>query len=297
MNRRPVSVRWLPAAAGCLGLLVLGAAATGRAQLPPREPLPWDVLARPAERQALVLDAARFTDPDVGWRAQRLGMAAFWPRGPVGCLFLRLAWYSLDTGPATATTRWPDLVVPGTTHAPAGETAVGWGSPEVGWLSRLPMGGLGVWQYAVAAALPLGRDELYPYASSSMPFRFQVRRPVRLGPRLAGGLMAGLVVTLDSGRDRLQSRAYPGGASAALDLVWRQSERGALTLVLAAESGGGASALQPSLAWRVPAGGRRELTLGLRRDLSGAADRAYTTEAWLAWTIRAAAAPPPAVAK
>jgi hypothetical protein len=277
--------------------VVLGAAATGRAQLPPREPLPWEILASPAGRQALALDAARFTDPQAGWRAQRLGFAAFWPRGPVGCLFLRTAWYALDTGEASATTRWPHLAVPGDETAPGGDTAVGWGSPEVGWLSALRVDSHGVWQYAFAAALPLGRDELYPFASTSLPFRFQLRRTVRLGGRLEVGALAGLVVVLDSGRDRLQPAAYPGGTSAALDLVWRQSARHALTIALAAESGGGALACQPSLAWRLPAGGRRELTLGLRRDLAAAADRSYTTQAWLSWTIRPAPVAPPAVAK
>lgn len=298
MSRRPAGGGWRPWPALCLFAVVLGAAVTGRAQLPPREPLPWEILASPAGRQALVLDAARFTDPQVGWRAQRLGFAAFWPRGPAGCLFLRTSWYALDTGEAPVTTRWPHLVVPGGETAPGGDTAVGWGSPEVGWLSALRVDNHGVWQYAFAAALPLGRDELYPFASTSLPFRLQLRRTVRLGGRLEAGALTGLVVVLDSGRDRLQPAAYPGGTSAALDLVWRQSARHALTIALAAESGGGALALQPSLAWRLPAGGRRELTLGLRRDLAAAAaDRSYTTQAWLSWTIRPAQIAPPAVAK
>ncbi|MHB8078956.1 MAG: hypothetical protein ACYDIE_06860 [Candidatus Krumholzibacteriia bacterium] len=288
----------MPASVLSLLAALLGAAATGRAQLPPREPLPWEVLARPAERQALVLDASRFTDPAVGWRAQRLGVAAFWPRGPSGCLFLRAGWYALDTGNTPVSARWPALTVPGVAAAPpTGDTAVGWGSPEVGWLSTLQIGSLGVWQYAFVAALPLGWDELYPFASTSLPFRFQLRRPVRLGDRLEGGVLAGLVVVLDSGRDRLDPAAYPGGTSAALDVVWHQSARHALTFALAAESGGGASALQPSLAWRLPAGGRREVTFGLRRDLSGVADRAYATQVWFAWTIRSAVPAPPAVAK
>jgi len=297
VSSRPAGGGWRPLPARCLFAVILGAAATGRAQLPPREPLPWEILAPPSGRQALMLEAARFTDPDVGWRAQRLGFTAFWPRGPAGCLFLRAAWFAVDTGEAPVTTRWPHLAVPGDEPVPEGNTAVGWGSPEVGWLSALRLGGLGVWQYAFAAALPLGRDELYPFASTSLPFRCQLRRPVRLGGRLEAGALVGLVVVLDSGRDRLQPAAYPGGTSAALDLVWRQSARHALSIALAAESGGGALALQPSLAWRLPAGGRRELTLGLRRDLADAADRSYTTQAWLSWTIRPAPGAAPTVAE
>ena len=297
MSRRPARPRRWPSPALGLVALLLGAAAPGRAQLPPREPLPWEILAPPSGRQALELAAARFTDPDLGWRAQRLGLSAFWPRGSTGCLFLRAAWLALDTGEAPVIARWPALAFPADETAPQGDTAVGWGSPEVGWLSTLQLGRLGVWQYAVAAALPLGQDELYPFASTSQPMRFQLRRQARLGGRLEAGALIGLVVTLDSGRDRLQPEAYPGGTSGALDLVWRPSARRALTLALIAESGGGAHSLQPSLAWRLPAGERRELTVGLRRELADEADRPYATQAWLAWTIRSAPAAPVAVAK
>ncbi len=297
MSRRPDAGGGRVRPAVCLFAVLVAAAATGQAQLPPRDPLPWEILAAPAGRQALGLEAARFTDPDSGWRAQRLGFAAFWPRGPAGCLFLRMAWYALDTGGAPVALRWPALDVPGEEAAPGGDTAVGWGSPEVGWLSSIRIAGLGACQYALAAALPLGRDELYPFASTSLPFRFLLRRPVRLGGTFEAAVLAGLVVVLDSGRDRLQPEAYPGGTSAALDLSWRRSARRALTLSLAAESGGGLLAVQPALAWRLPAGGRSDLTFGLRRDLADSGERSYATQAWLSWTLRSAPAAAPAVAK
>lgn len=266
------------------------------AQLPYRPALPWaDALASPA-RSAVHFEADLFLDGDRDWQAQRLGVTGTIARGG-GVLFLRLPWCALDTGGLPVRERWPDVLGE---DAPAdwpGEArSAGWGSPEAGWLGpvRLPL--LGRVHGGLAAALPAGKNALYPFASTAMPVTVQVRRAVAVGGawELAG--LGGGTFYLGRGRSWMQGSAHPATALVGCALARAPAARRSVQLTLEEERGEGRRSSRIGLLWRIPAGTRQALSLLVQRELASGADRPFAVRwavAWSAWSGSPAPAPSP----
>lgn len=266
------------------------------AQLPYRPALPWaDALASPP-RSAVHFEADLFLDGDRDWQAQRLGITGTIARGG-GVLFLRLPWCALDTGGLPVRERWPDVLGE---DAPAGwpgeARSAGWGSPEAGWLGpvRLPL--LGRVHGGLAAALPAGKDALYPFASTAMPVTVQLRRAVAVGGgwELAG--LGGGTFYLGHGRSWMEDSAHPATALVGCALARAPAARRSVQLTLEEERGEGRRSSRIGLLWRIPAGTRQALSLLVQRELASGADRPFAARwavAWSAWSGSPSPAPSP----
>lgn len=266
------------------------------AQLPYRPALPWaDALASPP-RSAVHFEADLFLDGDRDWQAQRLGITGTIARGG-GVLFLRLPWCALDTGGLPVRERWPDVLGE---DAPAGwpgeARSAGWGSPEAGWLGpvRLPL--LGRVHGGLAAALPAGKDALYPFASTAMPVTVQLRRAVAVGGgwELAG--LGGGTFYLGHGRSWMEGSAHPATALVGCALARAPAARRSVQLTLEEERGEGRRSSRIGLLWRIPAGTRQALSLLVQRELASGADRPFAARwavAWSAWSGSPSPAPSP----
>ncbi len=291
------AARLLPVAASVvLGLGLLPACLS--AQLPYTEPPPWSALDLPSTRRAVSFDAARYDDERAGWTAHRFALTVLLPQGSASCLFVRVPWFSLDTGGRSAPARWPDIVGPKAPAGwPGGERDVGWGSPELGVLSGLALPGAGSVQYSLAVGLPVGRDVLYPFASTNLPVWLRLRKPWRVGAAWSASLLAGRTWNLGSGRDVLASAAFPGAYAAALGLSRGVHERRALSLDLAMAWGGSRRLMTAGLAWRLPVGATDVFTISADRELLGRGDRPFATRIAVAWTFCGLTESKPAVAK
>ncbi len=254
-------------------------------QIPCRDPLPWLALGDSLRGPALVVEAARSEDGRTGWTARCFRTMGLLPRGSGGLLFFRLPIWAVDTADSSVIERWPALMLPEQTDWPGESRSAGAGSPEIGWLGPLRLPLLGRAQAGVAAALPLGRDALYPFASTSASLRLLLRRPFTFGKRCELGLLGGGVVALGATGDRLDGSAYPSGASAAIDMTWRGRDRRSLTLLALGEWGGGARMIAAGVGWRFPMGGGTDLALGLRHVLGEADDRPYAVMFTVGMTI------------
>jgi hypothetical protein len=277
-----------------LGLFHLPASA----QIPRREPPPWLGLEIRAARSSIAFEAARFNDQRVGWSAQRFALTVLVPQGSASCLFVRLPWLTLETGWRTAATRWPAIVgVKAPEGWPAEARNAGWGSPEVGALGGLGFPALGRLQYALAAGLPVGRDVLYPFASTSLPVTLQLRKPWRVGDRWQAWLMAGRTWNFGSGRKVLSSEAFPGTFAATLGLAHDPAQRRGLQLSLGGEWEAGRRLLTAGAAWRVPVGAADLFTLSADRELLGRGERPYALRIAAAWVFTGLGGTKPEVAK
>lgn len=266
------------------------------AQLPYRPALPWmDALASPP-RSAVHFEADLFLDGDRDWQAQRLGVTGTIARGG-GVLFLSLPWCALDTGGLPVRERWPDILGE---DAPAGwpgeARSAGWGNPEAGWLGpvRLPL--LGRVHGGLAAALPAGKNALYPFASTAMPVTVQLRRAVAVGGgwELAG--LGGGTFYLGHGRSWMEGSAHPGATLVGGALARAPAARRSVQLTIEEERGGGRRSSRIGLLWRIPAGTRQALSLLAQRELASGADRPFAVRwavAWSAWSGSPSPAPAP----
>jgi hypothetical protein len=258
--------------------------------------LPWHLLDEGPGGALLTLEAGRAQDPRTGWSARGLRVGGGLPRGS-GWLFLAFPLWSVDTGGLRAVSRWPELVSPGEEAWPGESAGAGAGNPELGLLAptRLPL--LGPAGCALAASLPFGRDALYPFASSGLTLRAQLRR--RFGaPRGSGfALAAGGAVALNSANGRLAAAAQAGGPGGVAELTVARPGGRALTLSLSHERGGGAQITLLGLVATLPAGRGRSVALAATRSLGPAHDRPYETRLALAWRGRGRPADSESVAK
>lgn len=219
------------AAAGC-ALLLCVAASTGLAQLPHLDPLPWFSPADSTSRLALVVQVDRGVDGQTEWSTNRVMLTALLPAGARGAWFLRMPYLSFDTAGLPVRVRWPGTT--GTEQPPGwpgGERLEGFGQIEVGGTGPLGLPGLGPWHFGLALGLPTGQNGLYPWSSTSLPLRLQLRRDLRPDGPWHLWLGGGYLLHLDAGGDKLDGSAFPNGWQVAgeLELVRRRGSSWHLT--------------------------------------------------------------------
>jgi len=296
--RRAPAGSAFPACVALLLSLLASPAPPASAQILRREPPPWIALEVPAARRAVAFDVARYNDARVDWSAQRFAVTVLLPQGTTSCLFARFSWLTLDTGARSAPARWPGIVGE---KAPAGWPAeardVGWGGPEVGTLGNLGLPLLGGLQYALQAGLPVGRDVLYPFASTSLPISVELRKPWRVGSAWETSLRAGRTWNLGTGRDVLASDAFPRTFTAGLDLARHPHERRAIVCDLAAEWGDGRRLMTAGIVWRLPVGATDAFALSAEREVLGRDDRPFALRIAATWLFAGLAEAKPPVAK
>lgn len=276
-----------------LGLaFAAGLASPCAAQLPYRPALPWaDALATPP-RSAVHFEADLFVDGDRDWQAQRLGVTGTIARGG-GVLFLRLPWCALDTGGLPVRERWPRVVGTGAPAGWPGEArSAGWGSPEAGWLgpARLPL--LGRVHGGLAAALPAGKNALYPFASTAMPVTAQLRRGVAVGRGWELAALGGGTFYLGRGLSWMGDSAHPGTALLGCAFARAPASRRSVQVTLEEERGGGRRSSRIGLLWRIPAGARQALSLLAQRELASGADRPFAARWAVVWSAWSGSRPP-----
>jgi hypothetical protein len=211
---RSRSVQWLRLAAFCF--LVFGSALIiprdAQAQLPHIDAIPWYTPADSTSRLALVVDIDRFHDSKFGWDVNRLLLTAILPAGDDGVFFLRLPLMTFDTGGLPLASRWPWVIGEGAPEGWPNEDRISsYGKIEVGINGpvKLP---LVTWvNYGLALGLPSGSDKLYPFSATGMPLRIALKKNLPLGRTTYLGLVAGYLAHMDSGKDNLDSYAFPDG--------------------------------------------------------------------------------------
>jgi hypothetical protein len=276
---RPLPIPILLASA----LLCSGLAA--RAQIPLLDPLPWPAPGREPSR-AVELAYDRLEDETTHWLAHRVGLAMVLPAGSSSSFFVRAHYVTFDSFGTTVLERWPALASEDAEPGwPFERRTVGFARPEVGVLGQLGLPLLGDAQFALALALPVGREELYPFSAASMPVRLALRRPVPLADRVLLTLTAGRILHVDSGRDVFTAEAYPGGNHLGAGLVWNLADRRSVRLDYVDESFEDARSSRLALEVRLPFSGLHSLHLRGERELAGRLVRAYATWITVAWHL------------
>lgn len=217
---------------GWMGLLllvlVLLRAPHAAAQLPHLDAIPWFTTADSTSRLALVVDLDRFTDSKFDWNLNRILLTGVLPAGDDATFFLRLPLLTFDTGDVTLAGRWPWVLgEDGQNGWPNEKRVSGFGQIEVGVTgpAKLP---LVKWvNYALALGLPTGSDRVYPFSSTSLPLRLELKKNVAVGSGAFLGLVAGYLWHMDSGRNYLDPTAFPSGyhLGASLDLFKGRGRR------------------------------------------------------------------------
>ncbi len=211
--------KWLDKRLGnSLGILVLLllftllAPAAVHAQLMHLDPMPHSAPADSTSRLALAVDLDRFSDRKFDWTASRILLTAVLPAGDAATFFLRLPHQTFGSGETPLASRWPWVLGPDGQAGWPGESRVsGFGKLEIGVTGPLVLPLVRGVDFGLALGLPSGSDRVYPFSSQSIPFRLQMRKPVVLRGDLQAGLQAGYLVHMDSGRDFLDSLAFPSG--------------------------------------------------------------------------------------
>jgi hypothetical protein len=295
MNRRRPGR--LAAAAALLSLAVLGDPLVRPAacQMVCLEPLPWPQKGPDAVARALHVGVARSQDEKTRWLAHAVSLLGLTPVGDRSALFVRVQYLSLDTAGWAAVDRWPSLRgEKAVAEWPLESRSVGFGSPEVGVLSASDLPGVGRWGIGASIVLPFGRDVLYPFASTSLPIRLELRRTVSLGDAWAASVGGGRTSIIDSARDNLAAEAFPAMTLVSLDLerAW-QAARWA-SVGWRGEWGGGGRSSRICVRWRLPAKEGSAIALDVERELAGSADRAFGTRISLALVFSGTAREPEA---
>ena len=224
------TARWW-ALGGILLLLAAGGLSLpreARAQLPHLDPIPWYTPADSTSRLALVVDIDRFRDAKFDWDLNRVLLTAILPAGDDGVFFLRMAHMTFDTGGLSLRGRWPWVMGEGAEDGwPNEDRIASFGQIEAGINGpvKLP---LVTWvNYGLALGLPSGSDRVYPFSSTSMPLRIELRKNLPLGRSTYLGLVAGYLSHMDSGKDFLDPSAFPSGyhLGASLDVFRGRGSR------------------------------------------------------------------------
>ncbi|MFO7654271.1 MAG: hypothetical protein R6X25_10680 [Candidatus Krumholzibacteriia bacterium] len=209
-------------------LLVLGFS-TGpvTAQVPYLDPLPWLPAFGREGRPALELGIGRFQDPSTGWAAGRIRLQGLLGSGPNSAAFVRVSYLSFDSDGLRVFERWPALLALEDEDAaawPHEDRVAGLGRTELGVLTSLRVPLVRTFRVGLAAGLPIGNEETYPFGGASVPLRVDLRKQWTLGGRAVLAVTGGGMLHLDSAADELDPGAYPGGWHAGADLVlnWRE---------------------------------------------------------------------------
>jgi hypothetical protein len=280
--------------AGLLSLLP--AARDAAAQVHHLDDLPWYTQADTLGRGGLAITYDQFRNGDTGWRTDRVGLMAHLGIGEHGVFYARVHFMRFDTAGYGVLARWPDLAYPGDEEGegavdptwPFESMIVGFSQPELGLMAPLATGQLGF-----AVGLPVGRDELYPMSSASLPLWLDWRRPLDPAGPFQGAVRVGVEHTFDSGREYLTADAFPGGFRYGAEAGLRWTSGHELLLDWSArELSDGRHIRRLRLTGLVPLGDRNVLALQLSRDLGGRADRYATWIASVAWRLPSRGADP-----
>jgi len=256
------------------------------------EPLPWDALTGDA---GFTFDAQRFDDPDSDWQVDAFGVMSVMSQGAANRIYLRWRHLTFHTGGRSVLERWPEAAPPLEEGEEPdlgwpGETAIaGWGRPELGLLAplRLPLLGAGI--FCGEVALPLARNDLFPFAARSASLRLALRRPFRLGDHLSCAVVCEQVVNMSPSGEELAGEVFPSLFAWGGSLAWDFARAGALRL--SARDAGDGECRRLRLTMQLPLGEDRSLVLGVMRGLGDAADRLFATRVTVAVSIGMAAPP------
>jgi len=255
-----------------------------KAQLPHLDAIPWFTPADSTSRLALVVEINRFHDPKFDWNLSRVLLTAVLPAGDDATFFLRLPHMTFDTGNITVAQRWPWVIgEEGKDGWPHEKRMSSFGQIEVGVTGpvKLPLTG-GV-DYALALGLPTGSDRVYPFSSTSLPLRLELKKIVPLARRTHLGLVAGYLSNMDSGRDNLTSEAFPSGyhLGASVDFYRGPGSRLGVTYDFHDRKSRLSQIVQ--VQWWLPWGDSGSLGFKVARELQGTLDRPaawYFTVGW-----------------
>jgi hypothetical protein len=262
------------------------------AQVPYLDPLPWFALPDSAAGQALLFHYDRFDDEKFNWTANRFGMTGVLPAGRQSCFFVRAHYLIFDTDKLAVLDRWPDAAGEDAEGWPGERRIVGWVRPEFGLLTHWSPPLLGRLKLGLSAALPVGRDELYPFTAASMPLRVNLRKVWQLSSAWGATLGTGYVQHLDSGRAFLDPAAFPSGQSTVAGLTWHHGSGASLDISWRQEFLDDRRTTRLAGHCWLPYRERHALGLIVQREMAGAVHRPYATLVGLVWRLNASGSQP-----
>ncbi len=166
---------------------------------------------------------------------------------------------------------------------PGGERLTGFGQLEVGASGPLGLRGLGPWRYGFALGLPTGQNALYPWSSTSLPVRLQLRRDLLPAGRWHLWLGGGYLLHMDASGDALASQSFPNGWQGTAELALLRGPGSSWHLTASVEDRNTRRSLLVGAAVWLP--WTRDASIGLRaaRELTDAADRPARWYLALSW--------------
>jgi hypothetical protein len=275
-----------------LGLLATcGWSLLAQAQVPYLDPLPFYARSDTAAGRILVVSYDRFDDEISHWAADRVGLTGILATGRRSCLFVRAHYLAFDSGELSTLQRWPQLADEAPSDWPGEHRMVGWTRPEVGVLAQLALPGLGETECVLAAALPVGRDELYPLSAASLPLRLLLGKSLVTAASWQAHLAAGQIIHLDSSRQWLQPEAFPSGTVLAVRCQWRPQGPRSVSVALSLQEELLGDRRSTNLGCQVwwPYGLQHAIGLSVQRELAGRAERSFGSLVTLSWRLQASA--------
>ncbi len=293
-RRRSARCAW--AGAACVILIGLFAAPAARAQVPRLDDLPWTAVADTASRRALTVSADRSWDNLTHWTASRLGLMATLPAGREGAVFLRVHLVHFDRDDLPALERWPQVAGESTADDPTWPRAryiTSWGQMQIGIVmpARLPL--VGHARMGILVGLPVGKEELYPFGSTSLPLVLDLRRGWRVTPAVEIALRAGIESTLDAAGDALAPDAFPDGHRFGAEAIWEPRTGRSFHVSFLERSFGGHATRRITAACWFPLHTRHMCGVAYTRDLGERSDRAGTDEVAVFWRFAGTPPAPP----
>ncbi len=272
-------------------LLVLSLSMPAIAQIHHLDDMPWHALADSMARRGAAFSWHQFHDGDTDWRTDRLGIELLVPFGERAVFVVQAGFLRFDSAELLVFDRWPHLreaAEDGTSEVsedwPGQSMVNGFDRPELGLLVPLKLPVVGQGGFGLLVGLPVGRDELYPMSSASIPIRLDWRRPWSMGSRLAAAVRVGYEHTLSSSREKLHEEAFPSGFRYGVELSTdRLSRRGVGIEWAARELSKGRHSRRLRLTGWIPLQEGHTLELSLGRELGGKADRYATWILGISW--------------
>ncbi len=246
--------------------------------------IPWYTPADSTSRLALEVGVDHFFDPRYDWSLDRLLLTVILPSGGRGIYFLRMSHLTFDSGNVPVLQRWPRIR--GEDMAadwPGSGRVRGFGQLEGGVCGPFAPPVLGAMDFGVALGLPVGTDTLYPFSSTSMPLRFELRKTLALGTSFAAHLDAGTLAMVGSGREGLSDEAFKGGNHVGVELDWYRGRGSRSAATLDHQNRAGRTSLLVGMQWWLPWTGKGDVGLKVARELEDETDRPaqwYVTLAW-----------------
>lgn len=286
-------------AAALLASGLFFAAVPTRAQILHLDPMPWSSPADSTSRLALEVAADHFFDARYDWSVDRLLLTVILPGGDAGRFFVRMPHLTFDTGNVPVLQRWPGIR--GEDMAadwPGSGRVNGFGQVEAGTMGDLSLPLLGEVAYGAALGLPVGSEDLYPFSSTSMPLRLELRKSSRVAGPLHLHLTAGTRASMGSGRAGLDEDAFTSGHHLGAELDWYRGRGSRLAWTLDSGNFDGRTSLLAGMQVWFPWTADGSVGLKAAKELEGDEDRPAQWYVTLAWRFDSPAyRPAPAAGK